>query len=301
MQAYLKLDHIDKTFARGNVTTEVLKDINLTIDQGEYVSIIGHSGCGKSTLLNIVAGLTGATNGGVLLENREVNSPGPDRAVVFQNHSLLPWLTVYENVKLGVDKVFARTKSRAERDAWVMHNLGLVQMAHARDKRPSEISGGMKQRVGIARALSITPKMMLMDEPFSALDALTRGTLQDEVRRICVETGQTVFMITHDVDEAIYLADKIVLMTNGPGAVLAEIVENPLPKDRLRGDLHRHPLYYALRNHIIDFLVSRSKIFTAETPDHDPRKVPVVKIGRTEPTIVASKPVDSDAPQAVAR
>jgi len=266
MQPYLKLDHIDKTFTRGNATTEVLKDINLTIEKGEYVSIIGHSGCGKSTLLNIVAGLTDTTQGCVLLENREVNSPGPDRAVVFQNHSLLPWLTVYENVRLGVDKVFAKTKKRAERDAWVMHNLNLVQMAHAKDKRPSEISGGMKQRVGIARALSITPKIMLMDEPFSALDALTRGTLQDEVRRICLETGQTAFMITHDVDEAIYLADKIFLMTNGPGAVLAEIVENPLPKDRGRVDLHRHPYYYAVRNHIVDFLVTRSKTIAAETP-----------------------------------
>jgi nitrate/nitrite transport system ATP-binding protein len=157
MQAYLKLDHIDKTFTRGNATTEVLKDINLTIEKGEYVSIIGHSGCGKSTLLNIVAGLTDCTQGCVLLENREVNSPGPDRAVVFQNHSLLPWLTVYENVRLGVDKVFASTKTRAERDAWVMHNLNLVQMAHAKDKRPSEVSGGMKQRVGIARALAMEP------------------------------------------------------------------------------------------------------------------------------------------------
>ena len=162
MQAYLKLDHIDKTFTRGNATTEVLKDINLTIDKGEYVSIIGHSGCGKSTLLNIVAGLTDATMGCVLLENREVNSPGPDRAVVFQNHSLLPWLTVYENVRLGVDKVFASTKTRAERDAWVMHNLNLVQMAHAKDKRPSEVSGGMKQRVGIARALAMEPDRIVM-------------------------------------------------------------------------------------------------------------------------------------------
>src|ERR1700760_412649 len=153
MTAYLKLDHIDKTFTRGSATTEVLKDINLTIDRGEYVSIIGHSGCGKSTLLNIVAGLTPVTMGGVLLENREVNSPGPDRAVVFQNHSLLPWLTVYQNVRLAVDKVFAGKKSRSERDAWTMHNLELVQMAHARDKRPAEISGGMKQRVGLARAL----------------------------------------------------------------------------------------------------------------------------------------------------
>src|SRR5438477_9114687 len=154
MQPYLKLDHIDKTFTRGNVSTEVLKDINLTIEKGEYVSIIGHSGCGKSTMLNIVAGLTGATMGCVLLENREVNSPGPDRAVVFQNHSLLPWLTVYENVKLGVNKVFGRSKSRAARHDWTMHNLDLVQMAQHKDKRPHEISGGMKQRVGIARALA---------------------------------------------------------------------------------------------------------------------------------------------------
>ena len=192
MQAYLKLDHIDKTFTRGNATTEVLKDINLTIEKGEYVSIIGHSGCGKSTLLNIVAGLTDTTQGCVLLENREVNSPGPDRAVVFQNHSLLPWLTVYENVRLGVDMVFASTKTRAERDAWVMHNLNLVQMAHAKDKRPSEVSGGMKQRVGIARALSITPKIMLMDEPFSALDALMNLRMRDELQRVLDEERGSV-------------------------------------------------------------------------------------------------------------
>src|SRR3954470_9959120 len=183
MQAYLKLDHIDKTFTRGNATTEVLKEINLTIDKGEYVSIIGHSGCGKSTMLNIVAGLTGTTNGCVLLENREVTAPGPDRAVVFQNHSLLPWLTVQENVKLAVDKVFPR-KSAAERREWTAHNLALVQMTHAKDKRPSEISGGMKQRVGIARALSMEPKVLLLDEPFGALDALTRARLQDSVMEI---------------------------------------------------------------------------------------------------------------------
>src|SRR4051794_16379662 len=173
MTAYLKLDHIDKVFTRGAASTEVLKDINLTIEKGQYVSIIGHSGCGKSTLLNIVAGLTDATMGCVLLENREVNSPGPDRAVVFQNHSLLPWLTVYENVKLGVDKVFSKTRTRAERDAWVMHNLNLLQMAHAGAKRPSEIPGGRKRRAGTARALAREPKVLLLDEPFGALDALT--------------------------------------------------------------------------------------------------------------------------------
>src|SRR3979411_2630152 len=179
MQPYLKLDHIDKTFSRGNASTEVLKDINLTIDRGEYVSIIGHSGCGKSTLLNIVAGLTRATTGCVLLENREVNSPGPDRAVVFQNHSLLPWLTVYENVRLGVDKVFASSKSRGERDAWTMHNLNLVQMAHAKDKRPAAICGGMQERVGLARALAMEPKVLLLDEPVGALYALTPSPPQD--------------------------------------------------------------------------------------------------------------------------
>jgi len=246
MQAYLKLDHIDKTFARGNVTTEVLKDINLTIDQGEYVSIIGHSGCGKSTLLNIVAGLTGATNGGVLLENREVNSPGPDRAVVFQNHSLLPWLTVYENVKLGVDKVFARTKSRAERDAWVMHNLGLVQMAHARDKRPSEISGGMKQRVGIARALAMEPKVLLLDEPFGALDALTRAHLQDSV------------MALHQK-----LCNTIVMITNGPAARIGEVLEVPLARPRKRLELATNAGYLKCRQRVLEFLYERHSFVEA--------------------------------------
>src|SRR5918995_3896267 len=181
MTPYLKLDRIDKTFVRGNQETEVLRDITLGIDKGEFVCIIGHSGCGKTTVLNIVAGLVSVTSGGVLLENREVNSPGPDRAVVFQNHSLLPWLTVYENVKLAVDKVFAGKKRAKERHEWTMHNLELVHMEEAKSKRPAEISGGMKQRVGIARALAMEPKVLLMDEPFGALDALTRAHLQDQV------------------------------------------------------------------------------------------------------------------------
>jgi nitrate/nitrite transport system ATP-binding protein len=202
--------------------------------------------------------------------------------VVFQNHSLLPWLTVYDNVRLAVDKVFSGVKPRKERHAWTMHNLELVQMGHAKDKRPAEISGGMKQRVGIARALSIQPKMLLMDEPFSALDALTRGMLQDEVLRICADTNQTVFMITHDVDEAILLADKIVLMTNGPGARIAEIVVNTMPKnERHRNDLHRHPQYYAIRNHLVEFLVNRSKAFDQEIAGtgYDPRRLKLVKPG----------------------
>src|SRR5436190_6003537 len=257
MPAYLKLDHIDKTFARGNTTTEVLKDINLTIGKGEYVSIIGHSGCGKSTLLNIVAGLTDATMGGVLLENREVNSPGPDRAVVFQNHSLLPWLTVYENVRLGVDKVFASSKSRTERDEWTVHNLNLVQMGHARDKRPAEISGGMKQRVGLARALAMEPKVLLLDEPFGALDALTRAHLQDSVMAIHAKLGNTVLMITHDVDEAVLLSDRIVMMTNGPAARIGEILDVPLVRPRKRLELAASASYLKCRQRVLEFLYER--------------------------------------------
>src|SRR5467141_2403203 len=243
-----------KIFTRGNASTEVLKDINLTIEKGEYVSIIGHSGCGKSTLLNIVAGLTDPTMGCVLLENREVNSPGPDRAVVFQNHSLLPWLTVYENVRLGVDKVFASSKTRGERDAWTMHNLNLVQMAHAKDKRPAEISGGMKQRVGIARALAMEPKVLLLDEPFGALDALTRAHLQDELMRIVTATGSTVLMVTHDVDEAVLLSDRVVMMTNGPAATIGGILAIDLPRPRDRIALAGNRQYVALRAELLEFL-----------------------------------------------
>ena len=213
--------------------------------------------------------------------------------MIFQSHALLPWRTVLGNVAYAVSSKW-RNWDRAKVRAHAQGFIDLVGLTGAEHKRPSELSGGMKQRVGIARALSITPKIMLMDEPFSALDALTRGTLQDEVRRICLETGQTAFMITHDVDEAIYLADRIVLMTNGPGAVLAEIVDNPLPKDRGRIDLHRHPLYYALRNHIVDFLVSRSKTFAAETPGHDPRNVPLVRIGKPELVIASVADLQRD-------
>src|SRR4029077_12319895 len=240
MTSYLLLDHIDKKFVRGSHETEVLKDVTLGVEQGEYVSIIGHSGCGKTTLLNIVAGLTQVTSGGVILENREVNEPGPDRAVVFQNHSLLPWLTVYGNVKLAVDKVFSDSKSRTERHDWTMHNLDLVQMGHAKDKRPAEISGGMKQRVGLARALAMQPKVLLLDEPFGALDALTRAHLQDSVMAIHEKLGNTVMMITHDVDEAVLLSDRIVMMTNGPAACIGEVLNVPLARPRKRLRLRSH-------------------------------------------------------------
>ena len=247
------------------------------------------------------AGLDEPNDGTVIVDGQAIEGTSLDRAVIFQSHALLPWRTVLGNVAYAVTSKWRRW-DRARVKAHAQRFIELVGLTGSEHKRPSELSGGMKQRVGIARALSILPKIMLMDEPFSALDALTRGTLQDEVRRICLETGLSAFMITHDVDEAIYLADKIFLMTNGPGAVLAEIVENPLPKDRGRTDLHRHPLYYALRNHIVDFLVSRSKIFAAEFPAHDPRYVPLVRIGMTEPTIVsAPEVIKPPLTQAVAR
>jgi nitrate/nitrite transport system ATP-binding protein len=257
--SYLKIDHVDKIFTRGAQETEVLAGITVAIDKGEYVSIIGHSGCGKSTLLNIVAGLTRATNGGVLLENKEVNDPGPDRAVVFQNHSLLPWLTVYDNVRLAVDKVFAGTKSRKERHAWTMHNLELVQMVHAKDKRPAEISGGMKQRVGIARALAMEPKVLLLDEPFGALDALTRAHLQDSVMAIHAQLKNTVLMITHDVDEAVLLSDRIVMMTNGPAARIGEVLQVPMSRPRRRLELVADQTYIRCRQRVIEFLYARHK------------------------------------------
>jgi nitrate/nitrite transport system ATP-binding protein len=263
MSHYLLLDHIDKKFTRGSNETEVLKDVTLSVEQGEYVSIIGHSGCGKTTLLNIVAGLTPVTTGGVILENREVNEPGPDRAVVFQNHSLLPWLTVYGNVKLAVDKVFSASKTRAERDAWTMHNLDLVQMGHAKDKRPSEISGGMKQRVGLARALAMQPKVLLLDEPFGALDALTRAHLQDSVMAIHEKLGNTVMMITHDVDEAVLLSDRIVMMTNGPAACIGEVLNVPLARPRKRLALAGDAEYLKCRKRVLEFLYERHRFVEA--------------------------------------
>jgi nitrate/nitrite transport system ATP-binding protein len=263
MTSYCKIDHVDKTFIRGSTETCVLKEITLDIEKGEYVSIIGHSGCGKSTLLNIVAGLTQATNGGVILEGHEVNEPGPDRAVVFQNHSLLPWLTVYDNVRLAVDKVFGGKKSRAERDEWTLHNLNLVQMTHAKDKRPSEISGGMKQRVGLARALAMEPKILLLDEPFGALDALTRAHLQDTVMGLHQKLGNTVMMITHDVDEAVLLSDRIIMMTNGPAAQIGEILTVPIARPRKRLELVTDATFLKSRQRVLEFLYERHRFVEA--------------------------------------
>ena len=284
---FVSLEGIAKRYpAPGGGTTTIFEDLWLRMERDTFTCIIGHSGCGKTTVLNILAGLDTPSAGAVIVDGRAIDGPSLDRAVIFQGHSLLPWRTVMGNVAYAVSSKW-RDWPRDKVQAHAQQFIDLVGLTGSEHKRPSELSGGMKQRVGIARALSIRPKMMLMDEPFSALDALTRGTLQDEVRRICLETGQTTLMISHDVDEAIYLADRIVLMTNGPGAVIAEIVENPLPPDRARIDLHRHPLYYPLRNHIIDFLVTRSRSFLAETPDHDRRAVPVVRPA-FEPAIAAS-------------
>jgi nitrate/nitrite transport system ATP-binding protein len=293
---FISIEGISKRFpAPGGGQTTVFEDLWLSMQRGEFTCIIGHSGCGKTTVLNILAGLDEPTDGAVIVDNQSIEGPSIDRAVIFQSHALLPWRTVLGNVAYAVSSKW-RKYSRAQVEAQAKKFIDLVGLTGAEHKRPAELSGGMKQRVGIARALSIEPKIMLMDEPFSALDALTRGTLQDEVRRICQTTGQTVFMITHDVDEAIYLADRIILMTNGPGAVFGEIVDNPLPKDRKRTDFHRHPLYYGVRNHIIDFLVTRSKTFTAETKDFDPRHIKVVRPGALDAAVVVTA---DDAPQRV--
>ncbi|WP_019904329.1 ABC transporter ATP-binding protein [Methylobacterium sp. 77] len=255
--SYLSIENVGISFTRAGRTNEVLRDVSVKIDKGEFVSLIGHSGCGKSTVLNIVAGLLKASTGGVLLEEKEVNSPGPDRAVVFQNHSLLPWLTVRENVALAVEKVLKGKKSRAERSEWIDHNLALVNMTHAADRRPNEISGGMKQRVGIARALAMEPKVLLLDEPFGALDALTRAHLQDSLMDIHARLKNAVIMITHDVDEAVLLSDRIVMMTNGPSATVGEILKVELERPRRRLDLVEDATYTHARAAVLEFLYAR--------------------------------------------
>jgi nitrate/nitrite transport system ATP-binding protein len=274
---FISIEGIARHYPKaGGDTTTVFEDLWFSMAKGEFACIIGHSGCGKTTVLNILNGLDAPDEGAAIVDGRAIEGPALDRAVIFQSHALLPWRTVLGNVTYAV-AARHRDWSKQKIIAHAMAFIEKVGLKGSEHKKPSELSGGMKQRVGIARALSIEPKMMLMDEPFSALDALTRGTLQDEVRRICLETGQTAFMITHDVDEAIYLADRIVLMTNGPEAMIAEIVENPLPRERRRTEIHHHADYYAIRNHLIDFLVSRSKSFKDEMPaGYDRRHPPVV-------------------------
>jgi nitrate/nitrite transport system ATP-binding protein len=257
--AYLHISAVDMAFTRDGQTNPVLAGVDLQVEQGEFIALIGHSGCGKSTVLNIVAGLLQPTRGGVVLDGREVAAPGPDRAVVFQNHSLLPWLTVYQNVEIAVEKVLAGSKSKAERRDWILHNLEMVNMGHALQRLPSEISGGMKQRVGIARALAMNPKVLLLDEPFGALDALTRAHLQDEVMRIQGELKNTVLMITHDVDEAVLLSDRIVMMTNGPAATIGEVLKVDLPRPRDRLALADDPTYNHCRHAVLSFLYEKQR------------------------------------------
>ena len=272
MNAYLSIEDVGITFATDKGSFRALDGVSLKVDKGEFISIIGHSGCGKSTILNIVAGLLQATEGGVLLDGREVDSPGPDRAVVFQNHSLLPWLSVYDNVRMAVDKVSKGTKSKAERHDWTMHNLSLVRMDHAIDKKPGEISGGMKQRVGIARALAMEPQVLLLDEPFGALDALTRGHLQDSLMDIHRSLGNTVMMITHDVDEAVLLSDRIVMMNNGPAATIGQILKVDLPRPRRRMELADDPTYVHCRAEVLRFLHGNTPHATAawdRRPPHE--------------------------------
>lgn len=262
LRDFLKVENLSKSFVTNK---PVFTDLSFTIDKGEFVCIIGHSGCGKTTVLNVLAGLDTATSGNCFMDNREISGPSLERGVVFQSHALMPWLTVRSNIAFAVVSRWPDW-SKAEVNAHVEKFVAMVGLMPAIDKKPSQLSGGMKQRVGIARAFAIQPKMLLLDEPFGALDALTRGTIQDELMTIVRETQQTVFMITHDVDEAILLADRIILMTNGaesangytPGGI-GEVVVNTLPKNRTRAELHHLDGYYDLRNHVVDFLIKRAK------------------------------------------
>ncbi len=264
MQSYLELSDVGIEFPTDNGPYCALKGVNVKIDEGDFVSIIGHSGCGKSTVLNIVAGLYDATYGGVILEGKEVSGPGPDRAVVFQNHALMPWLTVYQNVALGVEQVFKGQKSKAEMKEWVEYNLTLVHMDHAMHKLPSEISGGMKQRVGIARGLAMQPKVLLMDEPFGALDALTRAHLQDSVMEIQKNLNTTIILITHDVDEAVLMSNKIVMMSNGPAAKVGQLLEVNLPYPRERVALSKSDDFNKYRQEVLSFLYEKKGVVDLE-------------------------------------
>lgn len=253
----IQVQQVSQQFSTASGDFLALDNVSFDIAAGECVSLIGHSGCGKSTLLNLIAGLTFPTLGGLLCHNREIEGPGPERAVVFQNHSLLPWLTTYENVALAVQQIFRGQMNKAEMKAWILHNLRLVHMDHAADKRPDEISGGMKQRVGIARALAMKPSVLLMDEPFGALDALTRAHLQDAVMDIQQQLRTTIVLITHDVDEAVLLSDRVFMMTNGPAATVGEVMAVDLERPRSRVSLANDPRYQQYRQQVLHFLYEK--------------------------------------------
>ncbi|MBA4244926.1 ABC transporter ATP-binding protein [Ectopseudomonas hydrolytica] len=259
MDKFVELTAVSKHFDTKKGRFQALADVNLSIARGEFVALIGHSGCGKSTVLNLIAGLLEANEGGLICNGREIDGPGPERAVVFQNHSLLPWMTCFGNVHLAVEKVFGARENKAQLKARTEQALNMVGLSHAMHKHPNEISGGMKQRVGIARALAMEPKVLLMDEPFGALDALTRAHLQDELLRIVGQTQSTVVMVTHDVDEAVLLSDRIVMMTNGPAATVGEILAVDLPRPRDRLALANDPQYHAYRTAVLEFLYQRQQ------------------------------------------
>ncbi len=288
---FLSVEGLKKAYP-GN-PTPVFENIHFGIEQGEFVCIIGHSGCGKTTILNVLAGLEEASAGGVIMDGREISGPSLDRGVVFQSHALMPWMTVLGNVAFAVKSKWPDWP-KVKIEAHSTRYLEMVGLGHAIHKKPAELSGGMKQRVGIARAFAIQPKMLLLDEPFGALDALTRGTIQDELLKIVQATHQTVFMITHDVDEAILLADKVILMSNGPLAKIAEIVEITMPRDRTRAEMHHDPQFYRIRNHLVDFLVNRSKDYAGSDAAvlHDAKHPPVVR-----PGLIAGEALADDAPR----
>ncbi|GFE70011.1 nitrate ABC transporter, ATPase subunits C and D [Chroococcus sp. FPU101] len=255
-EAFLKIDNVSKIYPTPKGPYTVLDGVNLTVNEGEFICVIGHSGCGKSTLLNMVSGFADATHGTVRLKGKDIVEPGPDRMVVFQGYALLPWLTVFENVYLAVDSVYPN-KLEAEKRAIVKEHLALVGLSEAAEKKPPQISGGMKQRVSIARALSIRPEVLILDEPFGALDAITKEELQEELLKIWQDHRCTVLMITHDIDEALFLADRLVMMTNGPSANIGEILNIPFPRPRDRDRIMEDPEYYNLRNYALDFLYNR--------------------------------------------
>jgi nitrate/nitrite transport system ATP-binding protein len=301
---FLSVEGLGKTYpaAGGSANPPVFDNIHFGIDKGEFVCIVGHSGCGKTTILNVLAGLEEASSGVVIMDGREIRGPSLDRGVVFQGHALMPWMSVLGNVAFAVKSRWPSLK-KPQVTEHCRRYLDMVGLGHALHKKPAELSGGMKQRVGIARAFAIEPKMLLLDEPFGALDALTRGTIQDELLKIVQATRQTVFMITHDVDEAILLADKILLMSNGPQARIAEIVEVTMARSRTRAEIHHDPQYYRIRNHLVDFLVNRSKSYAGVEAGarRDDRHPPLVRPGLIADAVPRADPRplpgDREAPQ----
>jgi len=298
-QAFLQVQNLTKRFLgpKGDEPLTVFENASFDIRQGEFVCIIGHSGCGKSTIMNVLAGLDRATDGVVVMDGKEVAGPSLERGVIFQNHSLLPWLSVYRNIAFAVRSRWPRWSAEEVR-RHTRRYIGMVGLKGTEDRKPSQLSGGMRQRVGIARAFAIEPKLLLMDEPFGALDALTRGMIQEELLKIWSQTAQTVFMITHDVDEAILLSDRILLMTNGPYARVAESVTVDLPRPRDRTRVVHHPAYYAIRNHLVDFLVQRSRELAGAQQSAAARSGPgtrPLEVNPAAPRIVGSEPGDPSA------